>query len=307
MWCLDPLAPAQPEEALAAARPRPRIWVAGRGPFGVAHRLLGSSWPVGAPSGGGGSVLRPLVPTWPEEDLSWVAGVALGPAWPVEALGCGSTQVYRYLPGQRSLSWGGAQAQEPRYWRRLVTGGGWAPETHVALGGFGVGGPRPRTCLAREALSALGLSPRTSRLAGAFEGWASLLRCVPLPLPKETGPADEEGHHSGGPALCVPLSNGTRLPWFPGPPPPTFLAMEPLPRAAPDRLLTANSHPLPESTLQTPLSCTQPSSPPGGTQPRLGCAGPWQVPCAQASLGPTPHRPVAMLSSDPLKAPLCPC
>ena len=136
IWCSGPLAPAQPEESLAAAGPRPRTQLAGRGPFGVARRLLGPAWPVGA-SGGGGSVLGPLALTWPEEDLSWVADAPLGPTWPVEALGCGSTQVYWDLPGQRSLSGGGAQAQEPRY-RRFVRGGGWAPETHVALGGFGV-------------------------------------------------------------------------------------------------------------------------------------------------------------------------
>ena len=281
-------------------------------------------------------------PSWPEEALLGLhAGCwdLRGPWGPPVAGGqcsghwrsrgqrrtCLGWQMRRWDPRGLWKPWGVAVLRSTGtcLGRGALAGVGLRPRSHATGGLSGVvggplrpmwpwealafGGPRPRTCLAREALSAVGLSPRTSRLAWAFEGWASLLRCAPLPLPKETGPADGEGHNSGGPALCVPLNHGTPLPWLPEPPPPTFLAMEPLPPAATDHLLTANSHPLPGSTLQTPLSCTQPSSPPGGTQPRLGCAGPWQVPCAQASLRPTPHRPVAKLSSDPLKVPLCPC
>ena len=92
-------------------------------------------------------------------------------------------------------------------------------------------------------------------------------------LPKEAGPAGGVGHCSGGSALFMPLNSGASAPWWPGLPPQTFLAVEPFPPAASVCLLTANSCPLPGSTLQTLLSSTQPSSAPGDTQFRLGCTG----------------------------------
>ena len=112
-----------------------------------------------------------------------------------------------------------------------------------------------------------------------LEGWVSLLSCAPPPLPKEAGLVGRDWCCNGSPALCTPLNNGTPLPWWSGPHPPKFLAMEP-------SLPTAHSSPLPGSTFQTPLAGTQPSSPPKDTQPRLGCPGLPQGPCAQAPLHP---------------------
>ena len=53
-------------------------------------------------------------------------------------------------------------------------------------------------------------------------------------------------------------------------PPPILPAVKPLLLTAPGSFLTNNSCPLPGSTLQTPLSSTQPPSSPGNTQI---CAG----------------------------------
>ena len=71
----------------------------------------------------------------------------------------------------------------------------------------------------------------------------SLLRCVSLPLPKESGPTDREMSHNGGLTICEPLNNGTSLTWWPGLPPPNFPTMELFPPAAPGCLPIAKSPP----------------------------------------------------------------
>lgn len=81
-----------------------------------------------------------------------------------------------------------------------------------------------------------------------------------------------------------------------------------LPPATPGHLPTSHSGPLPGSTLQTPLSSTQPFSPPGDTQPRLGCVGAWHRPHTQAPPRPYPHTSLqgTPLTSRPLKVPPVP-
>ena len=113
----------------------------------------------------------------------------------------------------------------------------------------GVAGGPPRPAWPSEVL--VGARPRPRTLAGSpgLEGQVSLLRCAPLPLHKEARLAGREGDCNSGSALCTSLNNDTPLPWWPRPPPPTFLAVEPFFHAASGHLLTISSRPLPGSTL----------------------------------------------------------
>ena len=130
-----------------------------------------------------------------------------------------------------------------------------------------------------EALAGVGLRhgaleglPRPEQVGEPwFSGWASLLRHAQLTLPKEASPTGGKGHSNGSPAFYTPLNNCISPPWWPGLPLQTFLAVEPFPPASSGCLLTTNRYLLPGSTIQTPLSSTQPSY----TPLRLGCAGLW--------------------------------
>lgn len=96
----------------------------------------------------------------------------------------------------------------------------------------GVAGGPPRPAWLSEVL--MGAEPRPRTLAGSLglEGQVNLLRCVPLPLHKEARLEGREGDHNSGSALCTSLNNGTPLPWWPQPPPPPFLTVEPFRHAS---------------------------------------------------------------------------
>ena len=114
-----------------------------------------------------------------------------------------------------------------------------------------------------------------------------------------------EGGCNGGPVPCMSLTNGTLFLWWPSLLPQNFPVVELLSPVTSGCLFTANSCPLPWSTLQLPLSSTQLPSATGDTHLRLGCTGLWHIPCVQILLFLSYHRPVA--ASNPLNLVLCPC
>lgn len=112
---------------------------------------------------------------------------------------------------------------------------------------------------------------RPAPLAGLpwFEGWASLLRCMPPPLPKEPSPAGGEGCHNGGPTLCMPLNNSFLLPWWPRPPLPAFPATEPF-------LLSPQAASLPPSAIPSQDPPSKPHSPAPSPPPHQETCNPGQ-------------------------------
>ena len=98
-----------------------------------------------------------------------------------------------------------------------------------------------------------------------LEVWVSLLRQMSLLLPAEAGAGGWRSGLQWQPSLCTPLNNGALFLRWSGLLLQTFLVVEllsPIPSVC---LFTANSCPLPGSTLQAPLSSTQPPSTPGDT------------------------------------------
>lgn len=227
-----------------------------------------------------GVALGPPGPAKPEEVLSGAASVSPGPAWPTEPLG-----------GHCLGSQGPVQPEE------ALVGAGLRTGTHAAHRGFG-GGRSHAWDLRGQRRPWRGAGLRPGTLAGlpGLEGWASLLRCVPPPLPKEGG---QQGAPQRWP--CSLHATQHRCPTsLVAQVPPQPSGHGTFPPATPGHLLTANSYPLPGSTLQNLLSGTQLPSPLGGTQPRPECAGPQPGPRAQAPLFPSLHRPIAALLSIPL-------
>ena len=76
-------------------------------------------------------------------------------------------------------------------------------------------------------------------------------------MPMEAAASGGEGGCNVGPTSCAPLSNDTLLLWCPRLPLQTFLVVELL-TPSPSGFFTANSCPLPGSSLQTSLSSTLP-------------------------------------------------
>ena len=146
------------------------------------------------------------------------------------------------------------------------------------------------------------------RLAGSCNrlGHACSGRSPSQCLRKPEKPAGGERGCNGGPAPCASLDNDALLLWCPG----LFLQIFPgvssLLLSLQGCLFTANSCPLPRSTLQTPFSSPRPPSTTGDSQLRLGCAELRRSPCSQFVLCTPSHRPSAAFSFDPPKVPFYP-
>ena len=174
--------------------------------------------------------------------------------------------------GRGDLGWGmalsGAAGGPPwsvQPWESLA-GAGLRPETHVVRRGFG-----------RSGAQAQGASRLPRAWAGKADpglsgGWSCLGVC-PCLCPWRLGQCGMVAL----PFAChLTMDLASKVAQAP---PPILPAVKPLLLTAPGSFLTNNSCPLPGSTLQTPLSSTQPPSSPGNTQIWLGHSKLWHIPC----------------------------
>ena len=154
----------------------------------------------------------------------------------------------------------------------------------------------------KEALGCVALRPPESMQVGgdpSLRGRRAHSNRSPFQCPQRLkNPEGGERACNGSSAPSTPLNNDALFLWCPGLFPQSFPVVELLTPVPSGCLFTANWSPLPGSTLQTPLSSTQPPFTTGNLQLSQECSELWGTPYVQFLLCPAFHTPSTVFSFD---------